>query len=54
MSFTNQASSKPASSGAAPLATQKEEEVPMSQSIFPDMQEPSSNTFPAGLRDVFM
>ena len=33
--------------------TQKEE-VPTSQSIFPDVQEPSSNTYPAGPKDGFM
>lgn len=32
----------------------QEEEVPTSQSIFPEMQEPGPNTFPAGPKDVFM
>lgn len=53
MKDSHQASSKAASSGTQPLATQKEE-VPTRQSIFPDVPEPSSNTFAAGLRDVFM
>lgn len=53
MKDSHQASSRAASSGTQPLATQKEE-MPTSQSIFPDLPEPSSNTFAAELRNVFM
>lgn len=42
-----------ASSGAQPLATQKEE-MPTSQSLLPAWPEPSSHTLTAGLRSVFM
>lgn len=53
MKDSHWASSKAASSGTQPLETQKEE-MPTSQSVFPDVPEPSSDTFAAGLRDVFM
>lgn len=53
MKASHQASSKAASPGTQPLAIQKKE-MPSSQSIFPDVPEPSSNTFAAGFRDVSM
>lgn len=53
MKISHQASSKAASSVTRPLATQKEE-MPTSQNVFPDVPEPSSNAFAAGLRDVSM